>query len=70
MEILYGTHNKAKLDAMDRIIRTHNINATVITPKDIGFNRDVVEDRKTFEEKSKIKAEAIREFCIEKGIID
>ena len=70
MEILYGTHNKAKLDAMDRIIRTHNINATVLTPKDIGFDRDVVEDGKTFEENSKIKAEAIRECCIEKGIKD
>lgn len=70
MEILYGTHNKAKLEAMDRIVRTHGINAKIFTPKDIGFDRDIIENGKTFEENSEIKARTIREFCIEKGIND
>lgn len=68
MEIIYGTHNKAKIEAMKRIIKTNGFDAKLITPKDIGFNQDIVEDGNTFEENSEIKAKAIKEYCDNKKI--
>ena len=68
MEILYGTHNKAKIEAMKGIIKSHGFDATLRTTKDIGFDKDIVEDGSTFEENSEIKARAIKEYCDEKGI--
>ncbi len=68
MEILYGTHNKAKIEAMKGIIKTHGFDASLITPRDIGFDKEIVEDGTTFEENSEIKAKAIKEFCDENGI--
>ena len=38
--------------------------------KDINFNEDIIEDGQTFEENSKIKALAIREFCNKNGYND
>lgn len=68
MEIIYGTHNKAKIEAMKRIIKSNGFDAKLITPKDIGFNQDIVEDGNTFEENSEIKAKAIKEYCDNKKI--
>ena len=70
MKILYGTHNKGKIEAMKRIIRMHNLEVDLCTPKDIGFNEDIIEDGKTFEENSEIKAKAIRAYCEKNGILD
>ena len=42
MEIIYGTHNKAKIEAMKRIIKSNGFDAKLITPKDIGFDQDIV----------------------------
>ena len=63
MEILYGTHNKAKVEAMKGIIKSHGFDANLFTPKDIGFDEEIVENGKTFEENSRIKALAIRDYC-------
>lgn len=70
MKILYGTGNKEKLNQMDKIIKVNNFDAKIISLKDIGFDKDIVEDGETFEENSKIKAVAIREFCEKNNLHD
>lgn len=70
MKILYGTGNKGKVDAMKKIIKSHGFNAELYTLKDIGFNKEIIENGKTFEENSEIKANAIKEFCDENNIKD
>ncbi len=70
MKILYGTGNKAKVEAMRKIIEIHKFDAELYTIKDIGFDKDVEETGTTFEENSEIKANAIKEFCNEKNITD
>lgn len=70
MKILYGTGNKAKVEAMNKIIKIHGFDAELFTIKDIGYDQDIEETGKTFEENSKIKALAIKEFCDKKNIVD
>lgn len=70
MKILYGTGNSAKLEAMKQIIKAHGFDAELYTLKDIGFDKDIIEDGKTFEENSEIKARAIQKFCLENNIKD
>ncbi len=70
MKILYGTGNKAKVEAMKKIIQSHGFDAELYTLKDIGFTEDIVEDGTTFEENSEIKAKAIKEFCDKNEIVD
>lgn len=68
MKIIYGTGNSEKLNQMNKIIKINRFNAEIIGLKDIGFNKEIIEDGKTFEENSKIKAMAIRFFCNENNI--
>ena len=68
MKILYATSNKGKIVELNRTIRLENLDAEVITLKDIDFNEDVEENGETFEENSNIKAEAVRSFCEKNGI--
>lgn len=70
MKILYGTGNKNKVEAMKKIIEVHGFDAELYTIKDIGYDQDVEENGKTFEENSEIKARAIEEFCITNNIKD
>lgn len=70
MKILYGTGNAEKLLQMKEIIEINGFNAEIKGLKDIGFNEDIVEDGETFEENSKIKALAIREFCKKNNMND
>lgn len=70
MKILYGTGNKAKVEAMKKIIKIHGFDAELFTIKDIGFDQDVEENGITFEENSEIKARAIKEFCDKNNIND
>lgn len=70
MKILYGTGNLAKLDAMKKIIKSHGFDAELYTLKDIGFDKDIIEDGKTFEENSEIKAREIQKFCQKNNIVD
>lgn len=69
MKILYATSNKGKVAELNRTIRLENLDAEVITLKDINFNEEVEENGETFEENSNIKAEAVKSFC-EKNNID
>lgn len=68
MKILYGTSNKAKVAELKRTIRLKNLDAEVITLKDINFNEEIIENGTTFEENSSIKAEAIKSFCDKNNI--
>lgn len=70
MEIIYGTSNKNKVISMMKILRENNVNAKLYTLKDIGFDQEIIEDGETFEENSKIKANAIKKFCDENNIND
>lgn len=70
MKILYGTGNLAKLDSMKKIVKLHQFNAELYTLKDIGFDKDIVEYGKTFEENSEIKAREIEKYCKENNILD
>ena len=70
MEIIYGSHNLDKVAHMKSIIKSHGFDVNLITIKDIGFNKEIIEDGKTFEENSEIKADAIRNFCLENDIKD
>ena len=70
MKIIYGTSNKNKVISMIKILEENNANAKLYTLSDIGFNKEIIEDGKTFEENSYIKAMAIKKYCEEKGIDD
>ena len=68
MKIIYGSGNKAKIEKVVNFLKTNKINIEVLSLKDIGFDREIMEDGKTFEENSLIKANAIKTFCEEKNI--
>ena len=70
MKILYGTGNKAKVESMKKIIEVHGFDAELFTIKDVGFDQEVEENGKTFEENSEIKALAIKDFCEKNKIND
>ena len=70
MKIIYGTGNKNKVIAMKKILKDNNVKAEIYTLKDIGFYEKIIEDGKTFEENSKIKAMAIKRFCDKNNILD
>lgn len=70
MEFIYGTSNKAKVEAMKKIILENNIDTKIITLNDIGFDEEIEENGITFEENSEIKARAIEKFCKKQGIKD
>ena len=70
MEIIYGTSNQGKVISMTKILKENNIDVKLYTLKDIGFNQKIIEDGKTFEENSAIKANAIKSFCEQNNIKD
>ena len=68
MKIIYGSGNKAKVEKVVNFLEANEIDIEVLSLKDIGFDRKIIEDGKTFEENSLIKANAIKEFCTKKDI--
>ena len=68
MKILYATTNNGKIAELKRTIRLEKLDAEVISLKDINFNEEIVEDGKTFEENSNIKAEKVKRFCEKNSI--
>ena len=70
MEVIYGTSNKNKVISMTKILKENNVDARLYTLEDIGFNQEIIEDGKTFEENSAIKPTAIKKFCDENNIKD
>lgn len=64
MRFIYGTGNAKKVEQVKNFFKTQkNIDLDILSLKDIGFDEDIVEDGKTFEENSKIKAQAIKKYC-------
>ena len=64
MKFIYGTGNIKKIEQVKNFFRTQkNIELEILSLKDIGFNEEIIEDGKTFEENSMIKAKAIKEYC-------
>lgn len=70
MEIIYGTTNKNKVESMKKIFKENNIDVKIYTLEDIGFNEKIIENGKTFEENSMIKAKAIKRYCSENNVSD
>lgn len=70
MKILFGTGNLGKLEQVKTIIKLHNFDVDIISLKDVNFNEEIIEDGKTFEENSEIKANGIRKFCEKNNILD
>lgn len=69
MKIIYGTTNKGKVNQVKEFFEATGItDVEFLSLKDIGFTDEIVEDGKTFEENSMIKAKAIKKFCDEKEI--
>ena len=69
MEIIYGTSNSNKVISMKKILKENDINLKMYTLKDIGFDQKIIEDGKTFEENSEIKAIAIKKYCDDNKIL-
>jgi len=68
MKIIYGTANKAKIEQVESFFKTQDIDVEFLSLDDIGFNKDIEENGKTFEENSLIKAIEIKKYCDENGI--
>ena len=68
MKMVYGSSNANKVKDIKAIIKAHGAEIEVLSLKDIGFSGDIIEDGKTFEENSKIKAVAVKKFCDENNI--
>lgn len=71
MRIIYGTTNQGKINQVKEFFEAVGVkNIDFLSLKDIGFTKEIIEDGKTFEENSMIKAKAIKEFCEENKITD
>jgi len=57
-KIIFASNNKHKLDEVRRIFKLYEI----ISLKDIGFNKEIVEDGYSFQENAYIKANAVADF--------
>ena len=70
MRFIYGTGNEHKKNQVIEMLKFKGIDAEILTLKDIGFDKTIIEDGKTFEENSLIKAIEIQKFCNENNIKD
>lgn len=68
MKVIYGTSNLNKLKDIQKIIKENNCNFDTVSLRDINFNQEIEENGTTFEENSKIKAMAVKEFCDKNNI--
>lgn len=69
MKVIFGTTNRRKVDDFQNIINELSLDIEILALADIGWNRGEIEETgTTLEDNSLIKANAIRAFCLEKGI--
>ena len=61
MKVIYGTTNENKLKEIKNYFKDYDME--VVSLKDIGFDKEIVEDGDTFLANSLIKAKAINEYC-------
>ena len=64
--IIFATGNKNKIREIHEILG--DLGWEILSMKEAGIDLDIVEDGTTFEENAKIKAEGIRNWCLENGI--
>ena len=50
MKIIYGTSNQGKINQVKEYLEYKKENIEIISLKDIGFNEEIDENGKTFEE--------------------
>ena len=68
IRFIYGTGNKGKIEQVKSFFHAMKIDVEILSLKEIGFEEEIEENGTTFEENSKIKAEAIKKYCDEKQI--
>lgn len=68
IRFIYGTGNKEKIEQVKSFFHAIKIDIEILSLKEIGFEEEIEENGTTFEENSKIKAEAIKKYCDEKQI--
>ena len=68
MKIIYGTGNSGKKKQVEDFFKATNVDVEIVSLKDIGFDKEIIEDGTTFEENSMIKAKEIQKFCKENNI--
>ena len=62
-QIIFATGNAGKMKEIREILNGTGWN--VLSLKDAGIDADIEENGTTFEENAKIKAEGIRNWCLE-----
>lgn len=60
MEIILATHNKNKVDEMQKLLCDMADGITVLSANEAGFTEEIEENGTTFEENALIKARAVR----------
>ena len=65
-KLIFATGNEGKMKEIREILNGTGWN--VLSLKDAGIDADIEENGTTFEENAKIKAEGIRNWCLENGI--
>ena len=68
MKLIYGTGNQGKINQVKDYLKTTNIDVDIVSIKEFGFNENIEETGKTFEENSEIKAKAIKKYCNKNNI--
>lgn len=69
MKVIFGTTNKRKTEDLQNLSRNLGLNIEILGLSDIDWDRGETEENgTTIEENSLIKANAILDFCREKGI--
>lgn len=63
-KIIFASNNAHKLEEVKRIFKLYDI----LSLKDIGFNKEIVEDGYSFEDNAFIKANAIKDFIKDKNL--
>ncbi len=64
MKIIFGTTNDRKVEDLQKVVADLNLDVQILGLKDIGWNLgEIMENGKTIEENSLIKAYSIRDFC-------
>ena len=57
-KIIFATNNAHKLEEVRRFFKFYDI----LSLKDIGFNKEIIEDGYSFQDNAYIKANAVYEF--------
>lgn len=65
MKIIFATGNKGKLAEIEKIL--DNKDFEIISMKEAGFTREIIEDGTTYEENALIKVRAVREYLVNSG---